>query len=87
MAERKAKTSAADRQEKAKPQYLPDPAQLIDQLKTLHGWQYHMLELLRRALPSKPEKSPDEIPCPEDYIACNKTKASGKRRKTKPRKH
>ncbi|HUV41537.1 MAG TPA: hypothetical protein VMW23_07110 [Sedimentisphaerales bacterium] len=54
MTERKAKTSAVRRPEKPKPDYMTDPAQLIDQLKTLHGWQYQMLELLRKALPPKP---------------------------------
>jgi len=60
MAERKARTSSAGRQKRAKPQYLLDPAQLVEQLQTLHCWQYHMLELLRKALPPKPQKSPDE---------------------------
>jgi len=53
MAKRKARSSSAGRPKKAKPQYMTDPAQLIDQLKTLHGWQYRMLELLRKALPPK----------------------------------
>jgi len=37
MAERKAKTSAAGRPKEAKPEYLTDPIQIIDQLKTLHS--------------------------------------------------
>jgi len=53
MANRKPRGSAADRPKKPKPQYLNDPAKLIEQLQTLHGWQWRMLELLRKALPPK----------------------------------
>ena len=55
MADRKSKTSSAGRQKKAKPQYLTDPAQLMEQLQLLHDWQRKMLELLRKALPQKPK--------------------------------
>jgi len=38
MAERKPRSSFAGRPKKAKPDYMTDPAQIIDQLQTLHGW-------------------------------------------------
>ncbi|HUV42063.1 MAG TPA: hypothetical protein VMW23_09780 [Sedimentisphaerales bacterium] len=63
MGERKANTCAAGRPKKPKPQYLPDPAQIIEQLKLLHGWQCRMLELLRKALPAK-EKRPFDSAAP-----------------------
>jgi len=53
MAKRKLRNSAAERPKKPKPQYSNDPAQLIEQLQTLHRWQCRMLELLRKALPPK----------------------------------
>ncbi|HUV41067.1 MAG TPA: hypothetical protein VMW23_04690 [Sedimentisphaerales bacterium] len=60
MAKRKLRNSAAERPKKPKPDYMLDPAQLIEQLQTLHRWQCQMLELLRKALPAKPQNSPDE---------------------------
>ena len=59
-AARSARDPAAGRRKEAKPQYLLDPAQVIDLLQTPHGWQCQMLELLRKALPPKPQKPPDE---------------------------
>jgi len=57
-----AQNSAAGPPKKPKPQYLLDPAQLIKQLQTLHGWQWQMLELLRKALPAKEKRPFDSAP-------------------------
>jgi len=60
MPKRKAGNSAAERPKKPKPDYMTDPAQFIEQLKTLHGWHCQMLDLLRKTLPPKPQNSQDE---------------------------